>query len=136
MANLTNIIGGQPYAEAVTSAVPITANKLLDFWKGTQAQYDDAPLKRTGGVLAGAPTAATCLAFTSLTTAAGMGWEIGDIVYVTGTTGSNTTRTVAEVTAVPLATSLTVSIAAYTSTATTGFQIDKYDPETLYLITA
>ena len=65
-----------------------------------------------------------------------MGWEIGDIVYVTGTTGSNTTRTVAEVTAVPLATSLTVSIAAYTSTATTGFQIDKYDPETLYLITA
>lgn len=135
MANLTNIIGGQPYASAVTSAPPVTSNKLLDFWKGTQAQYDDAPLKRTGGVLAaGAPTAATSLAFTSLTTAAGMDWNVGDTVYVTGTTGSNTTRTVATVTAVPLATSLTVSIAAYTSTATTGFQVDKYDSNTLYLI--
>ena len=135
MANLTNIIGGQPYASAVTTAPPVTSNKLLDFWKGTQTQYEEAPLKRTGGVLlAGAPTTATSLAFTSLTPAAGMDWNVGDTVYVTGTTGSNTTRTVATVTAVPLATSLTVSIAAYTSTATTGFQVDKYDSNTLYLI--
>jgi len=135
MANLTNIIGGQPYASAATNAIPDTENKLLDFWKGTQTQYDEAPLKRTSGVLASAPTAATSLAFTSLTTATSMGWEIGDIVYVTGTSG-NTTRTVATVTAIPIATSLTVSIAAYTSSATTGYTVDKYDPNTLYLITA
>ena len=139
MANLTNIIGGQPYASAVTTAPPVTSNKLLDFWKGTQTQYEEAPLKRIGGVLAaGAPTTATSLAFTSLTNAAGMDWNVGDTVYVTGTTGSNTTRTIATVTAVPspVATSLTVSIAAYSSTASTGFQVDKYDPATLYLITA
>jgi len=135
MANLTNIIGGQPYASAATNAIPDTENKLLDFWKGTQTQYDEAPLKRTSGVLASAPTSATSLAFTSLTTASGMGWAIGDTVYVTGTSG-NTTRTVATVTAVPDATSITVSIASYTSSASTGYTIDKYMPETVYLITA
>ena len=136
MANLTNIIGGQPYASAVTTAPPVTSNKLLDFWKGTQTQYEEAPLKRIGGVLAaGAPTSAVSLAFTNLTTAAGMDWNVGDTVYVSNATGY-TTRTVATVTAVPLATSLTVSIAAYTSVATTGYQVDKYDPATLYLITA
>ena len=133
MANLTNIIGGQPYASAITNAIPDTENKLLDFWKGTQAQYDSAVLKRTGGVLAAAPNPDTSLAFTSLTTASGMGWTIGDTVYVTGTSG-NTTRTVATVTAIPDATSLTVSIASYTSAATTGYIVDKYDSQTLYLI--
>jgi hypothetical protein len=36
MANLTNIIGGQPYYSAANS----NSKSLLDFWKGTQAQYD------------------------------------------------------------------------------------------------
>ena len=130
MSNLTQIIGGQPYYDATAGN---SNNNLLDFWKGTQAQYDD--LKRVNAALATAPTAATSLAFTSFATAAGL-FNVGDSVYVTGTTGSNTTRTAATVTAVPLATSVTVSIAAYTSTATTGYTIDKYMPETVYLITA
>jgi hypothetical protein len=36
MANLTNIIGGQPYYDATTA----NSESLLSFWKGTQAQYD------------------------------------------------------------------------------------------------
>ena len=37
MANITNIIGGQPYLDAATGNMK---NKLLNFWKGTQAEYD------------------------------------------------------------------------------------------------
>jgi hypothetical protein len=36
MANLTNIIGGQPYYDAANA----DSTSLLSFWKGTQAQYD------------------------------------------------------------------------------------------------
>jgi|TARA_B110000858_G_scaffold101780_1_gene116886 hypothetical protein len=36
MANLTNIIGGQPYYDANTT----NSKSLLSFWKGTQIQYD------------------------------------------------------------------------------------------------
>ena len=36
MANLTNIIGGQPYYDAANT----NSESLLNFWKGTQAQYD------------------------------------------------------------------------------------------------
>lgn len=36
MANLTNIIGGQPYYDAANS----NSESLLSFWKGTQTQYD------------------------------------------------------------------------------------------------
>jgi hypothetical protein len=36
MANLTNIIGGQPYYDATNA----NSESLLSFWKGTQAQYD------------------------------------------------------------------------------------------------
>lgn len=36
MANLTNIIGGQPYYDASNA----NSKSLLSFWKGTQAQYD------------------------------------------------------------------------------------------------
>ncbi len=36
MANLTNIIGGQPYYDAASA----NSESLLNFWKGTQAQYD------------------------------------------------------------------------------------------------
>jgi hypothetical protein len=129
MANLTQIIGGQPYYSATAGN---EKNNLLDFWKGTQAQYN--ALKKTSAILATAPTSATSLAFTGFT--APNPFVVGDSVYVTGTTGSNTTRTVATVTAIPTATSVTVSIAAYTSTATTGYTIDSYLPETVYLITA
>ena len=36
MANLTNIIGGQPYYDATAA----NSESLLSFWKGTQIQYD------------------------------------------------------------------------------------------------
>ena len=36
MANLTNIIGGQPYYDATTA----NSESLLNFYKCTQAQYD------------------------------------------------------------------------------------------------
>ena len=36
MANLTNIICGQPYYDAANA----NSESLLSFWKGTQAQYD------------------------------------------------------------------------------------------------
>jgi len=129
MANLTNIIGGQPYYDAATGD---SKNKLLDFWKGTQAQYD--LLKRTNGAISPAPSGVTSLVFTGLNSVA-TGWSIGDIVWVTAPT-NNTTRSKGTIAAVPAATELTITMdAAYTSTDTTGYQIDKYDPSTLYLIT-
>ncbi len=129
MANLTNIIGGQPYYDAATGD---SKNKLLDFWKGTQAQYD--LLKRTNGAISPAPGGVTSLVFTGLNSVA-TGWSIGDIVWVTAPT-NNTTRSKGTIAAVPAATELTITMdAAYTSTDTTGYQIDKYDPSTLYLIT-
>jgi len=41
MANLTNIIGGQPYYDATNA----NSKSLLSFWKGTQTQYDDIVTK-------------------------------------------------------------------------------------------
>jgi len=129
MANLTNIIGGQPYY----SAADTNSKSLLDFWKGTQVQYDE--LKRTGGAISPAPSNVTSLVFTGLNSAA-TGWSIGDVVYVTAPT-NNTTRSKGSIAAVPSATELTITMdASYSSTDTTGYQIDKYDPKTLYLITA
>ena len=37
MSNLTEIIGGQPYFDATAGN---SKNKLLDFWIGSQSQYD------------------------------------------------------------------------------------------------
>tara|TARA_R110000824_G_scaffold66938_1_gene173483 strand:+ start:398 stop:787 length:390 start_codon:yes stop_codon:yes gene_type:complete len=129
MANITNIIGGQPYYDATTGN---SKNKLLDFWKGTQAQYN--LLARTGGAISPAPSGVTSLVFTNLTTAAS-GWVIGDVVWVTGSS-NNTTRTKGTIAAVPTATELTITMdASYTNTDTSGYQIDKYDASTLYLIT-
>ena len=51
MSNLTEIIGGQPYFDATAGN---SKNKLLDFWKGSQAQYD--LLKRTNGAISPAPS--------------------------------------------------------------------------------
>ena len=50
MANITNIIGGQPYLDAATGNMK---NKLLNFWKGTQAEYD--ALKQTAATTASNP---------------------------------------------------------------------------------
>ena len=44
MANLTNIIGGQPYYDAANA----NSESLLSFWKGTQAQYDAISTKDRG----------------------------------------------------------------------------------------
>ena len=129
MANLTNIIGGQPYYDATAGD---SKNKLLDFWKGDQTQYN--ALARTGGNISPAPSNVTSLIFTGLSSAAS-GWAIGDIVWVTAPT-NNTTRSKGTIAAVPAATELTITMdASYSSTDTSGYQIDKYDPSTLYLIT-
>lgn len=129
MSNLTEIIGGQPYFDATAGN---SKNKLLDFWKGSQAQYD--LLKRTNGAISPAPSGVTSLVFTGLNSVA-TGWSVGDVVYVTGSS-NNTTRSKGSIAAVPAATELTITMdAAYTNTDTTGYQIDKYDPNTLYLIT-
>ncbi len=129
MSNLTEIIGGQPYFDATAGN---SKNKLLDFWKGSQAQYD--LLKRTNGAISPAPSGVTSLVFTGLNSVA-TGWSVGEVVYVTGSS-NNTTRSKGTIAAVPSATELTITMdASYTNTDTTGYQIDKYDPNTLYLIT-
>ena len=129
MSNLTEIIGGQPYFDATAGN---SKNKLLDFWKGSQAQYD--LLKRTNGAISPAPSGVTSLVFTGLNSVA-TGWSVGEVVYVTGSS-NNTTRSKGTIAAVPAATELTITMdSAYTNTDTTGYQIDKYDPNTLYLIT-
>ena len=84
MANLTEIIGGQPFELGSTGN---KKNNLLEFWRGTQAQYD--LLKRTGGA-ASASSGASSIAFTSLNSVA-TGWSVGDVVYVTGSS-NNITR--------------------------------------------
>jgi hypothetical protein len=129
MANLTNIIGGQPYYNDADS----NSKSLLDFWKGLQSKYD--ALKRTGGAISPAPSGVTSLVFTGLNSAAS-GWTVGETVYVTGSS-NNITRSKGVIAAVPSNTELTITMdSSYTNTDTTGYTIDKYDPETLYLITA
>ena len=135
MANLTQIIGGQAYAAAVTNAAVDTNNNLLDYWKGTQLQYNSATLKRTGGAISPAPNNLTTLVFTSLTPAASMGWTVGDVVYVTGSS-NNTTRTKGSIAVVNSATSLTITMdVGYTNTDNSGYIVDKYYDTTLYFIT-
>ena len=127
MANLTNIIGGQPFELGSTGN---KKNNLLEFWRGIQGEYD--LLKRTGGAAA-ASASASSIAFTSLNSVA-TGWSIGDVVYVTGSS-NNVTRSKGTIAAVPSNTALTITMdSAYTNTDTTGYQIDKYDPKTLYII--
>ena len=135
MSNLTQIIGGQAYAAAVTNAAVDTNNNLLDYWKGTQLQYNSATLKRTGGAISPAPNNLTTLVFTSLTPAASMGWTVGDVVYVTGSS-NNTTRTKGSIAVVNSATSLTITMdVGYTNTDNSGYIVDKYYDTTLYFIT-
>lgn len=129
MANITNIIGGQPYLDAATGNMK---NKLLNFWKGTQAQYD--ALKQTAATTASNPAAASSVDFTVTSSSA---FTVGDIVYVTGSGSGNTNRVQGIVSSIPDATSLVVDFTpAYTSASSTGYQIDLYDPKTFYIITA
>ena len=133
MANLTNIIGGQPYT-AGTGTPPNDnkKNKLLNFWKGNQAAYD--ALAQTGASTATNPGSSATVDFTVTSSAS---FVVGDIVYVTGSGGGNTTRTQGTVDSLPDAVSIVIAFSpSYTSGATTGYTIDLYDPKTLYIITA
>jgi hypothetical protein len=128
MSNLTQIIGGQPY---YNSNAGNRNNNLLDFWKGTQVQYDY--LSESGATTATNPNAASQVTFTVPTTY----FAAGQIIYVTGTSPGNVTRTAATVNSVTNATTLVVDFTTpYTSGSTTGYTIDQYLSETLYLITA
>ncbi len=129
MANITNIIGGQPYLDAATGNMK---NKLLNFWKGLQTAYD--ALAQTAATTASNPAANSTVDFTVTSSAA---FTVGDIVYVTGTAPGNTARTQGSVDSIPDAVSVVVAFSpAYTSGATTGYTVDLYDPKTLYIITA
>ena len=130
MANITNIIGGQPYLDAATGNMK---NKLLNFWKGTQIQYD--ALKQTSATTSPAPGSLSTVDFTVTSSAA---FTVGDIVYVTSAgTSTPNERIQGTVDSIPDAVSIVVAFSpAYTSSSTTGYQIDLYDPKTLYIITA
>ena len=91
MANLTSKIGGQFFYDASAS----NKKSLLEFWKGTQAQYDG--LKQTSATTTGNPSAASSVTFTVTSSSI---FTVNDVVYVTGTSG-NTTRTQGTVSAVP-----------------------------------
>ena len=95
MSNLTQIIGGQPYYNATAGN---EKNNLLDFWKGTQVQYDY--LKQINGTTSVAP-AATVITFTVASTAY---FTVGKRVYVTATSGNNLSRTPGTVTSITNAT--------------------------------
>ena len=127
MANLTTKIGGQPFYDAATG----NSEGLLNFWKGTQAQYDAE--KQTGATTASNPSSASSVTFTVTSSSI---FSVNQTVFVTGTSG-NTTRTEATVSAVPSATTVTIAFTpAYTSAASTGYQIDIYNPKTFYIITS
>jgi len=127
MANLTTRIGGQHYYKAATG----NNESLLNFWRGTQAQYD--ALKQTGATTSSNPSGASSVTFTVTSSSI---FAVNTTVFVTGTSG-NTTRTEGTVSGVPNSTSVIVDFTpAYTSAASSGYQIDIYDPDTFYIITA
>ena len=127
MANLTTRIGGQHYYKAATG----NNESLLNFWRGTQAQYD--ALKQTGATTSSNPSGASSVTFTVTSSSI---FTVNATVFVTGTSG-NTTRTEGIVSGVPNGTSVIVDFTpAYTSAASSGYQIDLYDPDTFYIITA
>lgn len=127
MSNLTEIIGGQPFTDGTTGN---KKNQLLEFWKGSQAQYD--ALKQTSATTGSNPSSSATVDFTVTSSSI---FSVGATVYVTGSGSGNTTRTTGTVDSVPDATSVVVAFTpAYTSAATTGYQIDIYDPKTIYVI--
>ena len=101
-------------------------------WTGTTAQYN--ALKQTGASTAGGtnPAGAAAVQFIVTSTSA---FTTGATIYVTGTAG-NTTRTTATVNSIDSATEITVGFnPVYTSAASTGYQLDIYEPNTLYFVT-
>ena len=65
----------------------------------------------------------------------------GDVVYVTSAgysgSGGATARVIGSISSIVSATSVIVAFTPnYSSTSTSGYQIDKYDPNTFYIITA
>lgn len=126
MSNLTEIIGGQPFTDGTTGN---KKNQQLEFWKGSQAEYD--ALKR-GASTGSNPASSATVDFTVTSSSI---FSNGATVYVTGSGAGNTTRTTGVVDSVPDATSVVVAFTpAYTSAATTGYEIDIYDPKTIYVI--
>ena len=127
MSNLTEIIGGQPFTDGATGN---KKNQLLEFWKGSQSQYD--ALKQTSATTGSNPSSSATVDFTVTSSSI---FSVGETVYVTGSGSGNTTRTTGTVDSIPDATSVVVAFTpAYTSAATTGYQIDTYDPKTIYVI--
>ena len=75
MANLTTRIGGQHYYDAATA----NSEKLLNFWKGTQAQYDAE--KQTSATTSSNPSGASTVTFTVTSSSI---FTVGATVFVTG----------------------------------------------------
>ena len=110
MSNLTEIIGGQPFTDGTTGN---KKNQLLEFWKGSQAQYD--ALKQTSATTGSNPSSSATVDFTVTSSSI---FSVGATVYVTGSGSGNTTRTTGTVDSVPDATSVVVAFTpAYTSAA-------------------
>lgn len=127
MANLTTRIGGQHYYDAAAG----NNESLLNFWKGTGAQY--TALSQTSATTSGNPSGASSVTFTVTSSSI---FSLDATVFVTGTSG-NTTRTQGTVSAVPDGTTVTVAFSPpYTSASSSGYQIDVYDPNTLYILTS
>lgn len=131
MANLTTRIGGQHYYKAADA----NSESLLNFWKGTQTKYDQE--KITGASTSGAPSGQSSVTFT---VSDSQYFAQGDTVYVTSAgysgTGGATARVVGSISSIASATSVIVAFTPnYTSSSTSGYQIDKYDPNTFYIIT-
>ena len=91
--------------------------------------------KQTAATTSPAPGSLSTVTFGVTSSAA---FTVGDIVYVTSAgTSTPNERIQGTIDSVPDAVSIVVAFSpAYTSTSTTGYQIDLYDPKTLYIITA
>ncbi len=100
-------------------------------WTGTTAQYN--ALKQTGATTSSNPAASAAVQFTMTSSAA---FTAGATIYVTGTSPGSTTRTTGTVNSIDSGTQVTVGFSpAYTSASSAGYQLDIYDPNTLYFVT-
>ena len=124
----TNPIAVATEADTVDDQNSVTNATI---WTGTTAQYD--ALKQVGGTTTSAPSSAATVQFTVPSTSI---FSAGETIYVTGSVGGNTTRTTGTVNSVDSATEVTVGFSpVYTSASQTGYQLDIYDPNTLYFVT-
>ena len=127
--------GSQTYPIAVATEADTVDDQNsvtnAQIWTGSTAEY--AALKQTGGTTSSNPSAAATVQFTVTSTSI---FSAGQTVYVTGTAPGSTTRTTGTVNSVDSATQVTVGFSpAYTSASSTGYQLDIYDPNTLYFVT-